>query len=185
MLLRAVDLLRPQNILEIGSWKGRSAINIARHAKSLGLSPELVCVDTWLGSAEHWLREGPGWYESLIIRHGHPELYNTFLSNVVRAGLQDIITPFPCTSETAAIVLARHGFYFDLCYVDAAHEEGPVSRDLDACWTLLREPGVLIGDDFGWPGVNAAVTKFAESRKLVVHVDAEKYILVKGRLAFP
>ncbi len=180
VLLNAIDRLRPARVLEIGSWKGRSALYMARHLRDLGLACEIVCVDTWLGSAEHWLRRQRGWYESLRIAHGVPRLYYTFLANVVRAGLQDWITPFPTTSQTATKVLAELGVRFDLCYVDAAHEYDPVSQDLAACWELLDDPGILIGDDYDWAEVRRAVDDFAARRGLSVSDDREKFVVMKG-----
>jgi len=180
LLLRAIEQIRPVSILEIGSWKGRSAINMARKAQSLGLSCEIVCVDTWLGSAEHWRRTEPGWYKSLRIQHGYPQLYFTFLANVVRSGFQEMITPFPNTSNMATQLLLELGYRFGLCYLDAAHDFEAVKHDLAQCWQLLQEPGILIGDDFGVPGVRAAVNQFASEHKLDVTFSDEKYLLTKG-----
>src|SRR5687768_5229089 len=68
LLVEAIHALRPARICEVGSWKGRSAINMAKAVKSLGLNTEIVCVDTWLGSPEHWLRRNePEFYASLRI----------------------------------------------------------------------------------------------------------------------
>ena len=184
LLIGAVREFDARRILEIGSWKGRSAINMARQAVAMGSDCEVVCVDTWLGSSEHWLKAQPGWYESLQIRFGQPRLYFTFLSNVVRAGLQDVVTPFPCTSETAAVILFNLGFYFEVCYIDAAHEYEAVKRDMTACWPLLREPGIMIGDDYSWPGVKRAVDEFAIERELTVHQREEKWFIVRGRQTF-
>ena len=51
ILAAAIEKLRPKRIVEVGSWKGRSAINMARIVRALGLDCEIVCVDTWLGGA--------------------------------------------------------------------------------------------------------------------------------------
>ncbi|MFE1600896.1 class I SAM-dependent methyltransferase [Methylobacterium sp. ID0610] len=186
ILPRVIERLRPKRILEIGSWKGRSAINMAKVVKALDLDCEIVCVDTWLGSPEHWLRVEGGWYESLRIEHGYPHLYWTFLSNVVREGVQDVITPFPSTSENACLVLKRLGVTFDFCYLDAAHEYEPVKRDLDAVWDLIAEPGVLVGDDYGtWPDVTRAVNEFAEERGLSGVGEHGKFIISKGTIDPP
>ena len=63
---------------EVGSWKGRSAINMARAVKTLDLPAEIVCVDTWLGSPEHWLKQHAEWYKSLRIANGMPQLYYNY-----------------------------------------------------------------------------------------------------------
>src|SRR5262245_9381175 len=56
----AIEAVRPRTIIELGSWKGLSAIHMAGLCRELGLDTEIVCVDTWLGSPENWLdREDP------------------------------------------------------------------------------------------------------------------------------
>ena len=52
-----VDMLSLGCIVEFGSWEGRSALAWAAASQSQGLSPDIICVDTLLGSAEHWLDE--------------------------------------------------------------------------------------------------------------------------------
>src|SRR5690606_6142041 len=49
-----VEELRPQLILEVGTWKGGSALNLASHVQRLDLDTEIVCIDTWLGALEMW-----------------------------------------------------------------------------------------------------------------------------------
>ena len=103
----------------------------------LQLNTEIICVDTWLGSPEHWSRKSSDFYNSVQILNGMPRLYFTFLGNVVRAGVEDVITPFPMTSENAAEFFNKIDIKFDIVYVDAAHEYGPAKRDLSL---LLRAP---------------------------------------------
>jgi predicted O-methyltransferase YrrM len=182
LLGESIQLVRPQRICEVGSWKGRSAINMANAAKALGLHTEIVCVDTWLGSPEHWLRQEPEWYSSLAIRHGMPQLYYTFLANVVRAGVSDVITPFPNTSEGAAAVFSALDIRFELAYVDAAHEYEPAKRDIALYYDLLAEEGLLIGDDYlHWPGVTQAADDFAQERRLPLIGARGKFVIPKGR----
>jgi predicted O-methyltransferase YrrM len=182
ILTRAIEVVRPTRMVEVGSWKGRSAINMAKKIKQLGLDCELVCVDTWLGAPEHWLKLHPDLYESLKIAHGHPQLYYTFLSNVVANEVQDIITPFPQTSENAAKVFYGMGAKFDIVYVDAAHESGPVKRDLELYWNLLSEDGILIGDDYLiWTGVTDAANAFAREKELHLVAENGKFLLCKGK----
>lgn len=181
VLVEAIQLLRPTRICEVGSWKGRSAINMAKVVKSLHLNAEIVCVDTWLGSPEHWLDTAPGYYDSLVIRNGLPQLYYTFLTNVVRHGVADIVTPFPTTSENAAVVFADWDVRFDLIYIDAAHEYEPARRDIETYFELLRDDGLLIGDDYiDWPGVTRAADTFAAERQLRLIGKPGKFIIPKG-----
>lgn len=181
VLVGAVQLLRPARVCEVGSWKGRSAIRMAQAVKALCMDTEIVCVDTWLGSPEHWLKGVPEEYASLRIVHGVPQLYYTFLANVVRAGVSDIITPFPMTSENAAEIFGTLGVQFDLIYIDAAHEYKPAKRDIEAYYDLLADDGLLIGDDYiNWPGVTQAADEFVAERRLRMIKMRGKMIIPKG-----
>jgi hypothetical protein len=182
LLIDAIRSLRPRLICEVGSWKGRSAINMARAIKELGLDTEIVCVDTWLGSPEHWLtRDDPNFYDSLRIAHGIPLLYYTFLSNVIANHCADIITPFPTTSENAAVVFQKLGIRFDMVYVDAAHEYDSVMRDVRFYYDLLSDPGLLIGDDYiYWGDLTRAVDDFVKGNNLCVWTEPGKFAIPKG-----
>ncbi|MBV9633553.1 MAG: class I SAM-dependent methyltransferase [Methylobacteriaceae bacterium] len=190
ILMDAIDRIRPSLILEIGTWKGRSAINMARRCKALGLSTEIVCIDTWLGCKEHWLnKDDPDHYDSLKIRNGFPGLYWTFLKNVADNEMQGFITPLPLPSDTAFHVLSKLNVHADMIYIDGSHEYESVTRDLTLYWELLSENGLLIGDDYvGWDGVTRAANDFAKSRKLRITGQHGKFVLSKGvpvKICFP
>ena len=155
---------------------------MARAVKALDLSAEIVCVDTWLGSPEHWLKQHAEWYKSLRIANGMPQLYYTFLANVVCSGTADVITPFPTTSENAAAIFNKLGIRFDLIYIDAAHEYEPAKRDISLYYDLLEEDGLLIGDDYiGWAGVTKAADDFASEHNLRILGTVGKFIIPKGQ----
>ena len=82
-----VEQVRPRLVVEVGSWKGGSAISMASRIRDLDLRGQVLCVDTWLGSLEHWLakedRERRSYYDSLQFKHGYPQLYYQFIVNVV------------------------------------------------------------------------------------------------------
>ncbi|WP_017593083.1 DegT/DnrJ/EryC1/StrS family aminotransferase [Nocardiopsis potens] len=172
-----ITRLRPSLIVEVGTWKGASALHMAGVVRDLGLDCEIVCVDTFLGSREHWLT--PEWKAEMHLSFGRPGLYPQFLANVVHDGLTGVITPFPATSATAAAVLGHHGVRCDLVYIDAGHDLPDVARDLDLYWPLLRPGGTMIGDDFiaRFPGVVQAVRDFAGARSLPLDVREEKWVL--------
>lgn len=179
-----ISILKPKLIIEVGSWKGRSAIHMANSLKTNGLKGEILCVDTWLGSPEHWLASGDVqfWYDSLKISNGYPGLYQTFLNNVISQNLQDFITPLPLPSETAFFVLEKLDVKAELIYIDAGHEYESVYRDIKMYWKLLTENGVMILDDFNsWPGVSKAVYQFAYENDLFVWGEYGKAVLSKNK----
>lgn len=164
-------------VADVGVWKGQSTINMALAMKAHGLDGVVIAIDTFLGSPEHW---DPG--KELFERvNGRPNLYRTFLSNVVMAGAQEYIVPMPQTSVTAAHVLRRLGVRLGIAHIDAAHEFEEVLRDAEEYWSLLEPGGYLIGDDYHetWPGVvkGAAAFSLKASRPLVIEIP--KWIMQK------
>ena len=69
--------LRPRVIMEVGTWKGASAINMATICKKHDIACEIICVDTWLGSPGLYTRPGEPFYDSLAHVNGYPNLYYT------------------------------------------------------------------------------------------------------------
>lgn len=182
IISECIEKIRPQTIAEVGVWKGRCALNMVRYCRGLDLDAEVICIDTWLGSQEHWLRrDNPHFYHSLSIKNGFPRIYWTFLRNVVDENAQDYITPMPMPSETASYVLQELNVKLDLVHVDAGHEYEAVSADLRRYWSLLRPGGILIGDDYvpSWPGVRRAADEFAKSVDRDLRIEGRKYLLVR------
>ena len=92
------DYLRPRLVVEVGTWKGMSAMHMADLAKERGIEDfEVACIDTWLGSPGVWRNKNKVG-EVLKLRNGWPMLYFTFLKNVIDRGHQDVITPMPMPS---------------------------------------------------------------------------------------
>jgi hypothetical protein len=175
-----IENLKPNLIIEVGSWKGRSAINMAKKMESLNIDGEIVCVDTWLGSPEHWL-DPEDWWSSLRFVNGRPNIYDTFLNNVVKNSCQGRITPFPITSEAGYFVLKKLSVKSKMIYIDAGHEYESVSKDIEMYWQLLDDGGVMILDDYiGWSGVTKAVNEFALKNNLQPFGEDGKVVLNKN-----
>jgi len=153
---------RPAAVVEVGVWKGASSIVMAREMRRLGIDGVVLCVDTWLGSVEHW--RNPAWFESLNLIHGYPHLQRTFMANMMAHGVQDIVVPLPLDSLNAAELLAACGITLDMIHLDAGHDASSVFSDLSAWWPRLTEGGVLAGDNYfdggAWPGVKQAFADF-------------------------
>ena len=156
-------------VIEVGSWKGKSAIAMASACETA----TVVAVDTWLGAPEFWTwgAGDPTRGGSLRFVDGFPTVFYTFTKNVKASGLHDRICPLPLSSVQAAEVLLHHQIAADIVYIDAAHEYGQVTADLEAYWPLVVSRGTMFGDDYGvWPGVARAVDEFARRQGVVVDV---------------
>lgn len=175
----------PLTVVEVGCWKGASTCCIAERLKALRPAggATLVAVDTWLGAPEFytWGLHDPTRGVALARDRGYPTVFHTFTRNVKALGLDDVVAPFPLSSDQAADVLAHHGVRADAMYLDASHEYEAVLRDLEAWFPVVRPGGVLWGDDYsdGWPGVRRAVDEFAAGRGLVLKVLDTQWVMCK------
>jgi hypothetical protein len=166
VFVELIEELRPASIIEIGSWKGASAVFMCEVMERREIPGAVICVDTWLGSDRAWQHAADPAFGGLrqYMRFGRPvELYHQFLANVMHRGYQDRIVPFPNTSSNAARWLRREGVEAELLYLDGSHHERDVYYDLLDYWSLLKPGGVAAGDDWqpAHPGVERAVTRFA------------------------
>lgn len=133
---------KPKIVIEIGSWMGCSTRFIADKLPEGG---KLYAIDTWAGS--------PG-EEVHMSDPRLPYLYQQFLSNVIHAGLTNVIIPIRMNSVEASKAL---NIKADLIYLDGAHDTSSVIADILSWYPHLAEDGLLCGDDWGWPSVQAAV----------------------------
>lgn len=156
-----INRVQPKVIIEVGSWKGASAIHMAR------LAPEAIiyAVDLWVPHIGVGLGEFPR--TQIPERWDAPTFYHQFLTNVKHANCDDRIIPVRGLTVPIASCLGAWGVQADLIYLDASHDELSVVQDLVAYWPLLAPGGILFGDDFSsHPGVKRAVQKFARGRTI-------------------
>jgi predicted O-methyltransferase YrrM len=144
-LTEAIEPVNDRLIVEIGVWKGASSIRMAQAMKDQGVRGTIICVDTWLGSVEHWTQD---WFADLACDHGYPTLQRKFMNNVVAANVQDIIVPLPLDSVNASQVLKHFAISADVIHIDAGHDYASVMSDLKAWWPVLAPGGLYIGDDY-------------------------------------
>lgn len=125
-----------RDVLEIGSWEGRSAI------LWLNLFPNsrITCVDTFIGSLTS--PSFPQWRAELE----HCE--RRFDSNL--AEYRDRVRKIKTRSAQALDRLFESGETFDLIYVDGEHRRDDVLIDSLISFRLLRTGGILIWDDYYW-----------------------------------
>jgi predicted O-methyltransferase YrrM len=122
---------RNVDVLEIGSWEGRSAIFFLEFFK-LG---RLTCVDTFLGSPEH------GQVDSA-------SLEKTFDENVASYGAR--LEKLKSRSVPALDRFAQEGSSFDVIYIDVSHQREDVMADSALAWKILKPDGFVIWDDYLW-----------------------------------
>ena len=173
--------LRPAVVVEVGTWKGASLLQMHALARRHRLDTSFICIDTWLGSSENWIKPEPR--PNMRLEGGHPTLYRQFVANLIARDATDNVYPLPMSSTVGARLLHGLGVEADVIYVDAAHEEEELTLDLMLFWRVLRPGGVMFGDDYvpRWSGVVRAVDRFVGEHRLGLEVDREKWLVVKPR----
>jgi len=124
-----------KDVLEIGSYCGRSTICLAQKAKSV------LIVDPFDGRAT----PAPG------------DTFEKLLANLDRYGVIDRVMALTGTSEE---ILPDREERFDLIFIDGDHSREAVERDIELSLSLLRPGGLLVFHDYHNPtdpGVTAAV----------------------------
>jgi len=158
----------PSIIIEVGTWKGASAIKMGNVLKELNLNCKIYCVDTWLGALEFWTNYAHTEERDLMLKNGYPQIYYQFLSNVIHNNLQDYILPLPLPSNIAYKVLQNDNILADLIYIDASHEYEDVKCDIENYKKVLKRGGIMFGDDMSWTGVSQAVNEtFGDQFKII------------------
>lgn len=162
-------------IVEIGTYKGKSATYLAQRIKDKKLSIKFYTVDHFSGSAEQNLKENRFWYVSQL-QNTSSYLYDTFTNNISQCGLTEYITPIIGYSVEVAHTFPDESF--DFIFLDGSHDYENVLKDIEA-WTpkLKGNSSIIGGDDYDkfWPGVMKAVDKkFGDQVR--VHKPAWYYI---------
>ena len=179
---RLIEAVRPRLIVEVGTWMGHSAIHMSKAAARFAHDPLTICVDTWLGSSEHYFNDDH--IADMALQHGRPTFYDKFLSNVAFHGLQQAILPLSIAAQAAFEILQRLDVKADLIYIDAGHGHDDVKTDLRNYRKLLSESGAIFGDDYFYGPVKRAVDDYARNHDLHVAsygVRGQKWLLVRSR----
>lgn len=120
---------KPCQILEVGSFEGRSA---SWFAYNLLTNPaaELHCVDPWFGT-------------------GGAARLRLFDHNVVLTGRSNQVHR---TRAKFGDVQSRFASnQFDLIYIDGDHRAPAVISDAVMCWDKLKTGGLMLFDDYAMP----------------------------------
>lgn len=171
-----IQQYNPSLIIEVGSFLGYSAIKMAEEVKRLGLkNTRVICVDTWLGAVDYYLlNQSKNVNQSnkdFGYVNGYPTLYYKFLANVIESNTQDVIRPLPFPSSIAAKILKKVliediKIQPEIIFIDGCHEEYDVFFDCYYYYEILKEGGVMWGDDWSWETVRNGIMRFVNDNGL-------------------
>ncbi|MET0444424.1 MAG: class I SAM-dependent methyltransferase [Pseudorhodoplanes sp.] len=127
---------RELNVLEIGSWEGRSALFFLNYLPRC----KLTCIDTFEGGQEHKAADDA---ESEL-----PKIERHFDANT--AAFTSRIEKIKAPSSEALAGLGVANRRFDIAYIDGGHRAFEVYSDGMLTWPLMRKGALVIFDDYEW-----------------------------------
>jgi predicted O-methyltransferase YrrM len=165
---------RALNVLEIGSWEGRSALfflNFLPHCT-------MTCIDTFQGGEEHTA--------SRKTAADIAQVEHRFDANL--AAFSGRVEKIKARSSDALPQLALDGRQFDLAYIDGSHRAADVLSDGLLSWPMMRTGGIVIFDDYLWdmfpdprerprPGIDRVLAAIAGQYR--TRLDAYQIIIEK------
>jgi predicted O-methyltransferase YrrM len=142
----AIDLLcqaghRPPHVLEVGSYMGASALTWAYAIDTFAGGGTVTCVDTWRIDASAGLASG----EMDLLLRRTDGAYESFLRNVGTAPGSVKIDHH--RGASADVMPKLPAAAYDLVYIDGSHFRDDVAADIRNAEPLLRDGGLLCGDD--------------------------------------
>lgn len=129
-LYEFVRTIRPEVVIEVGSWKGLSTWILAHH------SDAIYCIDTWKAADST-----PVMQEEAAGR----DIFSLFRQNMAQLRIWDRIKPMMMRSEEAAKIIAGH--CADLIFIDADHIYDSVYNDILLWKGKVKFGGILCGHD--------------------------------------
>jgi predicted O-methyltransferase YrrM len=143
-LAQTVDA--PGDVVEIGSAFGRSAVPLALGTSSYGRG-RVYCVDPHTG--------GIGLHEQYGELAKQFSSLGSFLENVIRFDVQNVVVPLVLPSEEAAKVW--NGKPIRLLFIDGWHSYEACQRDIFQWGQFVAPDGVMVIHDYDWKEVRRAV----------------------------
>lgn len=159
------NAIRPQKILEIGSYEGFSSCWFIEKSMQFHENMRIFCVDTWEGGREH------------IGRHDMNLAEKHFDHNIQLAlarSPQAEILKIKSTSHHTLMTLCTDNYlnYFDFIYIDGSHEAPDVLLDALLAHKLVRVGGVIAFDDYLW----SPLPQMQDDHYLLVKPAVDHYV---------
>lgn len=181
------ELQRPLIIVEIGSCTGFTTCSIASMTKRYNIPCKMICIDTCSGTSETLnpsiieINEDGSLNFKKEYSQEYPQLYRTFLNNVIIENNTDIIRPLPVSSNDAFKILKYYNIKADIVYIDGSQDYTSVYNDLSNYYELLHNNGYIFGSNYSDDneGIKTAVDNFTQAININKTIDDILWIIKK------
>lgn len=172
---KAVQTFLPPNgrLLEVGTWMGCGSTQI--WLAHLPTTAELICIDKWgeyVSNQDHMY--GPSPYRAM------DSLSRTALNvalNVIESASHPNVIVIKGSSAQALTLLKEESF--DFVFIDGSHYYADVKADLQRAKALVKDGGILCGDDLEFNPENDLIAVARE------HLRTDCICLPDGRCFHP
>ena len=180
------------DVIEIGSWWGKSAFVLLRLAQCFNIG-NLMCVDPW--SDGHLVQNDKnGLVDTVSAQFSAEEAFNVFQINLLPYSAGNInYLRLPSTDgakhyrlrpqvESPAFGATSYSGHIALLHIDGNHSYDNVKADIEAWCPLVMEGGWIVMDDYNWPFGDGP--KLAANEYLATNSDRISTAFVMGGALF-
>lgn len=155
------------DVVEIGSWQGRSTTFLARAVKESN-NGKFYAVDHFRGN--------PGKEQFYEVNGSINRLKDNFIKNISSFGLSDVVNLLDMNNTEAAARIKDNTIRF--LFIDGDHSKEGVQKDIELFFPMLTKGSIIVFDDYfdGFEGLLAAVDEFLENQ------DVERYFYYRHTL---
>lgn len=140
-LLDIIDAIKPQSIVEIGTWNGNRAIQMiqqaARHRP----------IETIRYTGYDLFDEQTGWHrQSELTKAGWP--LGVVLQRVGATGADVLLRKGDTRKTLADVTYGDRACHADLYFIDGGHSVETIRSDADRILSIARPGSVIVFDDY-------------------------------------
>jgi predicted O-methyltransferase YrrM len=166
-LMDLVWLMRPQTVVEIGVFGGKSLVPMAYALKALGTGGVIHGIDPWCSMASAEGQDGSN--EEYWANLDHDSILSDLENKIGVFNLTNQIELVRATSEDAAPIEN-----IDILHVDGNHSNDASYYDICKWGPLVRKGGMIIFDDITWSTIEKALVYLEENYTRLVVIEDEE-----------
>ncbi len=173
LLIDLIFMLKPQTVVEIGVFGGKSLVPMAYALKVVGTG-KAFGIDPWdsIESTEGMDGINREWWSQV----DHQKILQNLQVNIAKFKLENQIELIRSTSEDAPPIPN-----IDILHIDGNHSEKASTLDVNKWVPLVRTGGIIIFDDMTW-GTNGNAVKWLDENCIQLvsfHEDNDWGIWIK------